>query len=99
MTAGYTNASWTLKCTLSLEYACRVMRHMDEHGHRTCVVHRDREVREEALLNLDSGYVRRGIGGFPIQGHVEPWRLRQNYVRDMITLRRCKLDDGVLRFA
>ena len=31
---GYTNASWTLKCDLTCEYVCRLLRHMDEHGYR-----------------------------------------------------------------
>ena len=34
---GYTNASWTLKCDLTCEYVCRLLNHMDEHGHRQCV--------------------------------------------------------------
>ena len=34
---GYTNASWTLKCELTIEYACRLLNYMDEHGHtRAC---------------------------------------------------------------
>src|SRR5271166_266124 len=34
---GYTNASWTLKCDLTCEYVCRLLKHMDEHGYRQCV--------------------------------------------------------------
>ena len=30
---GYTNASWTLKCDLVAQYACRLINHMDEHGY------------------------------------------------------------------
>ena len=33
---GYTNASWTLKCDLTCEYVCRLLRHMDEHGYEVC---------------------------------------------------------------
>ena len=31
---GYTNASWTLKCDLTCEYVCRLLKHMDAHGWR-----------------------------------------------------------------
>ena len=33
-TIGYTNASWTLKADLVAEYVCRLLAHLDEHGHR-----------------------------------------------------------------
>ena len=36
-TVGYTNASWTLKADLTSEYVCRLLAHMDAHGHRQCV--------------------------------------------------------------
>ena len=33
---GYTNASWTLKCDLTAEYVCRLLKHMDKHGYAQC---------------------------------------------------------------
>ena len=33
---GYTNASWTLKCDLTAEYVCRLLKHMDQHGYAQC---------------------------------------------------------------
>ena len=36
VTLGYTNASWTLKCDLVSHYVCRLLNHMDEHGHTVC---------------------------------------------------------------
>ena len=33
-TIGYTNASWTLKADLVADYVCRLLAHLDEHGHR-----------------------------------------------------------------
>ena len=42
MTLGYTNASWTLKCDLTCEYVCRLLKHMDEHGYRQCTPHKPR---------------------------------------------------------
>ena len=53
-TIGYTNASWTLKADLVSEYVCRLLAHMDEHGHGACVpVNDDPSVTEEPLLDFD----------------------------------------------
>jgi len=98
-TTGYTNASWTLKADLTSEYVCRLLDHMAAHGYRRCVPEVDPSIHEEPLLNLNSGYVLRSLDEFPKQGSREPWKLRQNYLFDIRTLRRGSLDDGALRFA
>ncbi|HEX2771641.1 MAG TPA: NAD(P)/FAD-dependent oxidoreductase, partial [Micromonosporaceae bacterium] len=36
-TIGYTNASWTLKADLVADYVCRLLAHLDAHGHRSAV--------------------------------------------------------------
>ena len=33
---GYTHLSWTLKVDLDCEHLCRLLAHMDAHGHNTC---------------------------------------------------------------
>jgi monooxygenase len=98
-TSGYTNASWTLKADLVSEYACRLLAHMDAHGHRKCVPEVDGSVEEQPLLDFTAGYVLRSIDRFPKQGSREPWRLRQNYVFDVRTVRRGPIDDGTMRFS
>ncbi len=35
---------------------------------------------------------------FPKQGTKAPWKLRQNYALDLMSLRYANLEDGVLRF-
>ncbi len=96
---GYTNASWTLKCDLVAEFFCRLINHMDRHGYRQCTARRtDPTVREEPIIDFSSGYVQRSIAGFPKQGSKAPWRLYQNYARDLLTLRFGSLDDGALEF-
>ena len=97
-TIGYTNASWTLKADLVAEYACRLLTHLDEHGYRSFVAARDPGVAETPLMDFQAGYVLRALPLLPKQGDREPWRLRQNYLRDVRTIRRGTLDDGVLRF-
>ena len=98
-TVGYTNASWTLKADLTSEYVCRLLNHMDAHGHRRCVPEVDPSVTEEPLLDFTSGYVQRSLDQFPKQGSREPWKLRQNYVFDIRTIRRGAIDDGAMRFS
>jgi cation diffusion facilitator CzcD-associated flavoprotein CzcO len=97
-TVGYTNASWTLKADLTSEYVCRLLGHMDAHGYKRCAPEVDPSVIEQPLLDFTSGYVQRSLDQFPKQGSKEPWKLRQNYVVDIRTIRRGAIDDGALRF-
>ncbi len=96
--AGYTNASWTLKCDLTSRYVCRLLNHMDKHGHAECRPRRDPNVEEVPLLDFSSGYVQRSINEFPRQGSVMPWKLYQNYALDLVMLERTRLADGVMQF-
>ncbi|SNR28011.1 Predicted flavoprotein CzcO associated with the cation diffusion facilitator CzcD [Haloechinothrix alba] len=96
---GYTNASWTLKADLACEYLCRLLAHMDTHGYDSCVVERDPTVAEEPFLDLSSGYVRRALDRLPAQGDRLPWKLRQNYLRDVVDLRHGKLYDDAMTFS
>jgi len=99
-TVGYTNASWTLKADLTSEYVCRVLAHMDAHGYRKSVPElSDPSVTELPLLDFTSGYVLRSLDQFPKQGSKAPWKLRQNYVLDIRTIRRGPIEDGALRFS
>ena len=98
-TVGYTNASWTLKADLTSEYVCRLLDHMDAHGYRRCVPEVSDSVTEEPLLDFTSGYVLRSLDKFPKQGSKAPWKLRQNYLFDIRTIRRGPIDDGSLRFS
>jgi monooxygenase len=98
-TVGYTNASWTLKADLTSEYVCRLLNHMEAHGYRRCVPEVDPSVTEQPLLDFTSGYVLRSLDRFPKQGSKEPWKLRQNYVFDIRTIRRGAIDDGAMRFS
>jgi monooxygenase len=100
MALGYTNASWTLKCDLTCEYLCRLLNHMDAHGYTTCVAqNRDLSIREEPFIDFSSSYVLRSIDEFPKQGSKAPWRLRQNYPLDLMSLKRGALDDGAMQFS
>ncbi len=96
---GYTNASWTLKVDLTCEYVCRLLDHMEDHGYAQCVPGRpDPSVGELPFIDFTSGYVRRAAGRFPKQGSKAPWRLYQNYIRDILSLRLGRVEDGTLEF-
>jgi monooxygenase len=94
---GYTNASWTLKCDLTCEYVCRLLNHMKKAGH-VLVTPRVEDPAMESVpwLDFTSGYVTRSMHKFPRQGTKAPWRLHQNYARDLAMIRFGGLNDGVL---
>jgi cation diffusion facilitator CzcD-associated flavoprotein CzcO len=97
---GYANASWTLKCDLTCEYVCRLLNHMDERGYRICTPqNRDPSITAEPFIDFTSGYVLRSIDKFPRQGSRTPWRLHQNYARDILALKFGAIEDGAMVFS
>jgi cation diffusion facilitator CzcD-associated flavoprotein CzcO len=95
-TIGYTNASWTLKADLVATYVCRLLRRMDAAGHSTVTPVPTTPAGKTAILDLSSGYIQRSIELLPKQGTHAPWRLHQNYVRDVRLLRHGPVDDDVV---
>jgi cation diffusion facilitator CzcD-associated flavoprotein CzcO len=95
---GYTNASWTLKCDLTCAYVARLIKYMDRHGYVACTPRLHDPVLPEPLINFSSGYIQRAIDQFPRQGSKKPWRLHQNYVRDLFSLRFCAVSDKAIEF-
>ena len=97
-TIGYTNASWTLKADLVADFVCRLLTFMDERGVRRVVAPRDPSVGEQRLIDFSSGYILRALDELPRQGDREPWKLRQNYLKDVRSINHDRIDDGVLTF-
>ena len=96
---GYTNASWTLKCDLTAQYVCRLLKHMDKHGYSICTARfNDPRVKPERVVDFTSGYVERALHTLPSQGSKTPWRLHQNYIKDILMLRHGSVEDGVMEF-
>ena len=97
---GYTNAAWTLRADLASTYVCRVLNHMDRRGYRVCKPMCDSDSLEpRPLLNLSSGYVQRASADLPKSATKAPWLIRQNYIRDMLTMKLSRLEDGILKFS
>src|SRR4029077_16373064 len=92
----YTNASWTLKADLVAEYVCRLLKHMDAKGQAAGTPDTGDPTAANPFLDLASGYVTRSLAELPKQGDHTPWRLHQNYVKDVRLLRRGPIDDGVV---
>ena len=96
---GYTNASWTLKADLVCEYVCRLLNYMDSRGFTKAVPHNsDPTLTEEPWVNFSSGYIQRALPHQPKQGSKRPWKLYQNYVLDLLTLRHGSLRDKAMVF-
>jgi len=95
---GYTNASWTLKCDLTSMYVCRLVNHLDTHGYQVCTPLPPPSGPLQPLIDLKSGYVLRSLDRLPKQGAAAPWRLYQNYPRDLLMMRHGSVADEGVRF-
>ncbi len=96
---GYTNASWTLKCDLTSEYVCRLLKHMDKHGFASCTPRaNDPTLTREPVLDFNSTYILRVLDELPSQGSKHPWRLHQNYFKDLRMLRYGSVEDTGMEF-
>ena len=93
---GYTNASWTLKCDLTSRWVCRLLRHMDRQGYAIAMPAQPRLTEPVPMLDFSSGYVRRAEAILPKQGRRPPWRVHQNYLKDLLMLRLRPLKDEFL---
>ena len=97
---GYTNASWTLRSDLTCEYVCRLLNLMKKRGLKQCTPRNtDASITEQPWVDFSSSYFKRSMHLFPKQGSKAPWKLYQNYPKDIMQLRHGKVDDGVLQFA
>ncbi len=97
---GYTNAPWTLRADLASTYVCRVLNHMDRRAYQVCKPACDPgSLEPRPLLNLTSGYVTRAAAELPKSATKAPWMIRQNYIRDWLTMRLSPIEDGTLQFS
>jgi monooxygenase len=97
---GYINASWTLKADLICRYVCRVLNLMDRKGVRQVTPDCGSETAAGPFVeNFSSGYMQRALANWPKQGSKPPWRVNQNYFRDILALKWSSIDDGALEFS
>ncbi len=99
---GYTNNSWTLRSDLTSQYVCRLLNHLTRTGTRIClpeIAAEEYTKPARPVVDLTSGYIRRAAELLPRQGTTGPWRLRQNYPRDLVALRFGKVTNPDLHFS
>jgi cation diffusion facilitator CzcD-associated flavoprotein CzcO len=96
---GYINASWTLKADLICAYVCRLLKAMDRKGARQVTPKGSGAPTAPFVEHFSPGYMQRAIANWPKQGAQAPWRVYQNYLRDVISLKWSRVDDGALEFS
>ncbi|RKH03694.1 NAD(P)/FAD-dependent oxidoreductase [Corallococcus sp. CA047B] len=97
---GYTNASWTLKVGLLCEHFCRLLAHMDAHGHTICRPElSDPAMPTRPLIDFAAGYVKRSLDTLPRQSDHAPWVMSMDYHLDTRLLREGPVVDPHLRFS
>jgi monooxygenase len=99
LSIGYTNSSWTLKVGLLCEYFCRLLGHMDEHGHDTAWAEAQPGLTTRPLLDFGAGYVQRSLAHLPKQGPEAPWVMSMSYHHDRRLLRGGDVADEHLHFS
>lgn len=96
--SGYTNNSWTLKTDLVSRYLGHILQHMDDNGYVSVTPISPTGETPSPFLDLDAGYIRRGVDSMAKQGSQVPWRLHQNYIKDIRLFSGRQLEDGHLSF-
>jgi len=97
---GYINASWTLKADLICSYVCRLLNLMDRKGARQVTPRNlDEQPAAPFVEKFTPGYMERAIADWPKQGRKAPWRVYQNYFRDVWSLKWSPLEDQALEFS
>ncbi|GAA4739677.1 NAD(P)/FAD-dependent oxidoreductase [Amnibacterium soli] len=87
-TIGYTNSSWTLRADLIANAVASMLIRMRRRGEAVAVASAPTEEGPTApVIDLAAGYIQRGLAQLPRQGHRSPWRVHQNYVRDLLLFR------------
>ena len=94
---GYTNASWTLKCELIARWVIRLLDRMDALGVDVATPVAPDDLELQTAVPLSSGYIQRAKAALPLQGDRAPWKVHQNYLKDLVEFRYARIDDGVLR--
>lgn len=99
MVFGYTNASWTLKSDLISKWLCRLLDYMGQHKiAKVSPQNFDQSVDQRPFVDMSSGYIQRALAEVPKQGSKLPWKLYQNYLLDLISLKFSRINDKNLQF-
>jgi cation diffusion facilitator CzcD-associated flavoprotein CzcO len=95
MAIGYTTSSWTLKVGLMCRYFIDLVKHMDLHGYDRAIPIAPPEMERKPVMDLQSGYAKRGERFLPKQGLTSPWSMAMSYPEDAKTLRGPVADENL----
>ena len=95
MAIGYTTSSWTLKVSLMCRYFIDLVKHMDAHGYDRAVPIPPPGLDRRPVMDIQSGYAKRGAKRLPKQGSVAPWRMAMSYQEDAKALRGPVADENL----
>jgi hypothetical protein len=96
---GYTNASWTLKAELNCRFATKLLNHMKHQNYKECIpIYNPLGGRSEPLMDFNSGYIKRADNILPKQGSKAPWKVYQNYIKDIFSLKHPNVKDRYLTY-
>jgi monooxygenase len=87
-TIGYTNSSWTLRADLVANAVVDLLQRMRRRGTPVVTPQAPADPGPTApVIDLAAGYIRRGLAQLPRQGSRSPWRVHQNYLRELVLFR------------
>jgi cation diffusion facilitator CzcD-associated flavoprotein CzcO len=92
---GYVNASWTLRADLTARSVCRLLNLMDRKQVTTCIARAPADLERRPVMELTSGYVSRAAALLPSQGDRQPWRVPQQHLRDLASMRFRPIEEGL----
>ncbi|KAL1606133.1 hypothetical protein SLS59_003258 [Nothophoma quercina] len=88
---GYLDASWTLGVDTSAQLACRVLSQMKKDGSGVVFAQRNEKelatMKELSIMPLTSTYVKKARAGLPKVGNSAPWKPRQPYLWEQMSLK------------
>jgi monooxygenase len=94
---GYTNASWTLKSDLNCQFVARILNYMKANNFSVVMPQFDfANFQSEPLLDFNANYILRANDILPKQGSKAPWKVYQNYLKDVFSLKYADVKDKYL---
>ncbi len=68
---------------------------MDRKRFKVCIARAAVDLEPHPIMELNSGYVKRAASELPSQGDRGPWRVPQNYVRDLARMTFSRIDEAL----
>jgi len=98
MVFGYTNSSWTLRCSLATEWIANTLDYMVRKNYDVVLPEENPSTQKLPFIDFSSGYIKRAEHLLPKQGHRQPWKVNQNYLLDLYAYKMRPIADRGLKF-